>query len=112
MSESGDKEFPIDDYGYLSIRSNLLTNLNMLRNELEVVWKESKSWPDKKLDTYLQSIYLRKRELLEIAHGIMSPTDYPIYEDMINSVLPLKYKKFNIKKMKTIHKDFTPKKLV
>ena len=84
----------------------------MLRNELETIWKEGKWWSDKIFDTHLQAIYLRKREILDIAHGLMSAEDYQKYEDMVNSVLPLKYKKFNIKKMRRISKDFTPKKLV
>ena len=112
MSDSGDKIFPTDDYDYLTARSTLLLSLNMLRSELEMIWKEGKRWSDKKFDAYLQAIYVRKRELLDIAHGLMSAEDYQQYEDMVNSVLPLKYKKFDILKMKKIVKDFTPKKLV
>ena len=112
MSESGDKEFPSDDYGYLVIRSNLLISMNQLRHELYLLWNDSKKWNDKQFDTYFQSLAARKQELLDMAHGIMAPEDYEKYQDMVELTIPLVYKKFNFKKMKKIRKNFSPKKLV
>lgn len=107
MSEGEDKEFPTDDYNYLTTRSILLLNMNLLRQELNYIWeKGGKEWKDKKFDTHLHSISARKREILDIAHGLMSAEDYQQYADLVESVLPVFYTKFDIKKLKKIRKEF------
>jgi len=51
MSEGEDKEFPADNYDYLSTRSILLLNMNLLRQELNYIWeKGGKKWKDKEFD--------------------------------------------------------------
>ena len=107
MSEDDDKEFPVDVYGYLSTRSILLLNMNLLRQELNYIWKEGgKKWKDKKFDIHLHSIAARKREILDIARSLMSNEDYLQYADLVELVLPTRYMKFDIKKFKKISKEF------
>ena len=107
MSEGEDKEFPIDDFDYLSARSILLLNMNLLRQELNYIWdKGGKKWKDEKFDTHLHSIAARKREILDIAHGLMAAEDYQQYVDLVELVLPVQYTKFNISKLKKIKKKF------
>ncbi len=107
MSEDEDKEFPINDFDYLSARSILLLNMNLLRQELNYIWdKGGEKWKDKKFDTHLHSIAERKREILDIAHGLMTAEDYQQYADLVEVVLPVHYSKFDIKKFKKIKKKF------
>jgi len=107
MSEGEDKEFPADDYDYLSTRSILLLNMNLLRQELNYIWeKGGKKWKDKQFDAHLHAIAARKREILDIAHGLMSAEDYQQYADLVELVLPVQYTKFKITKLKQIKKKF------
>ncbi|MGY5149394.1 MAG: hypothetical protein ACW9W3_04960 [Candidatus Nitrosopumilus sp. bin_68KS] len=111
MSESGDQEFPTDVYGYYIVRSNLLISMNQLRDEIRLLWKDGKKWNDKKFDANMQTLATRKQELLDIAHGIMTSEDYEQYLDIVELTLPLKYHKFDFRKLKKVNKDFSPKKL-
>lgn len=107
MSESGDKEYPVSDYGYLETRAILLTNITLLRNELNWLWEKGRHWKDARFETHLLTIAERRTEILTIAHELMPSEEYKKYEDFVNNILKTKYsKKFDFKKLRPKKREF------
>ena len=100
MSEGGDKEYPVSGYDYLSTRAILLTNITLLRNELNWLWEKGRRWEDKRFEKHLHTIAERRTEILTIAHDLMPSEEYKKYEDFVNLILPTEYHKmFDFKKL-------------
>ena len=107
MSESGDKEYPVSDYDYLATRAILLTNITLLRNELNLLWEKGRHWEDKRFERHLHTIAERRMEILNIAHGLMPSEEYKKYEDFVNLILPTEYSKlFDFKKLGSKKRKF------
>jgi hypothetical protein len=86
-----DKESPYIEPIYLIVHSNLLTNLNLMKQEFTWLFENQKKIKNKDFDKYWQNYAERIRELLFIAKQSMNPEQYPKFKALVKMTLGTGY---------------------
>lgn len=108
MSEDRNRDDANTILQYMTLKTSLLTNLSMLRQELWNLWLREKNRPMKKeaFDYHLNNIADRRDSLISIARQVLSSADLAQFNDLVEKSLVLKYEKFNLRKLKMEEKKF------
>lgn len=108
MSEDNNRDDGQTLLQYMTLKSNLLINIGMLRQELWNLWEkdEKKRIADKIFDGYLHDIASRRDEIISIASQTLAPDDFGQFKDLIENSLSLNYHKFSWAKLKKINRKF------
>jgi hypothetical protein len=108
MSEENNRDDGQSLLLYMNLKSNLLVNISMLRQELWDLWTkdEKKQMEDKRFDGYLLDIASRRDEIISIASQTLSSADFAQFKDITDKSLSLNYHKFSWSKFKKIKRKF------
>lgn len=108
MSEDGNRDDGQSLLLYMNLKSNLLINISMLRQELWDLWAkdEKKQMEDKRFEGYLHDIASRRDEIISIASQTLTSDDFAQFKDLIDKSLALNYRKFSWSKFRKINRKF------
>lgn len=108
MSEEGNRDDGQSLLLYMNLKSNLLINISLLRQELWDLWirDEKKRMEDKKFEGYLHDFASRRDEIISIASQTLTSDDFTQFKDMIDKSLSLNYHKFSWSKFRQIKRKF------
>ena len=108
MSEEGNRDDGQDLLQYMNLRTNLLSNISLLRQELESLWirDDKTKIEDEEFDKYFHNISYRRDEIISIASQALTSEDFARFKDLVENSLSLKYTKFYLGKLKNMEKEF------
>ena len=108
MSVDGNRDDSTVALQYFTLQTMLLTDLNLLRQELTIVSESDRKrkWAESRLNTYFGHIADRRDLLIKIASQSLSSEDFGQFKDLAERTLKMSYSKYNLRKLRIVQRSF------